>query len=55
MKKQIDKIVEIALREDIGSGDITTNCTIAKERKAKAVILAKEAGVVAGLRHEGAK
>jgi len=43
------KLIAEALREDIGSGDITTNAIISKDQKAKAIIVAKEAGVIAGL------
>ncbi|KKO55148.1 carboxylating nicotinate-nucleotide diphosphorylase [Paenibacillus sp. DMB20] len=37
------------LREDVGSGDITTATTIPQGHESKAVIHAKEAGVVAGM------
>jgi nicotinate-nucleotide pyrophosphorylase (carboxylating) len=43
------RIVKQALQEDIGSGDITTLATVEAKAKAKGFILAKEAGVVAGL------
>lgn len=41
-------IVELALREDIAHGDITSELMFNKE-KARAVIVAKEKGVVAGI------
>lgn len=43
------KIIREALREDIGSGDITTLATVPKSTKAKGAIKAKEMGVIAGL------
>jgi len=42
-------LVRKALREDIGSGDITTKNTVDKKARARGIILAKEAGVIAGL------
>lgn len=42
-------LIEIALKEDIGSGDITTENLIAPDRKGTGVILAKEPMVIAGL------
>jgi len=47
--KRILSIVKRALREDIGSGDITTDSLIRKDIKVKAIILAKENGILAGL------
>ena len=52
MELDIDKIkpfVESALNEDIGTGDITSDVLIAPGREAKAVIIAGEKGVIAGL------
>jgi nicotinate-nucleotide pyrophosphorylase (carboxylating) len=37
------------LAEDLGSGDITTETTIPRESKSKAVIHVKESGIIAGL------
>ncbi len=45
----IDKIVEQALLEDIGTGDITTDFIIPSNLKAKGIIKTSEEGVVAGL------
>ena len=36
------------LAEDIGSGDITTNATVPKGHTSRAIIVAKEEGVIAG-------
>ena len=46
---EINRILENALREDIGSGDITTNLLFPYDAECKAIILAKEEGLVAGL------
>ena len=48
-KKEVDRIISFALKEDIGSGDITTNSIIAKDKKSSAYFYAKENGIVAGL------
>jgi len=42
-------LVEAALAEDRGAGDWTTECTVPPERRARARIVAKETGVVAGV------
>jgi nicotinate-nucleotide pyrophosphorylase (carboxylating) len=46
---QIDAIVRLALDEDIGRGDITTQATVAADAIASAEILQKQPGVVCGL------
>ena len=45
----IDKIIEQALLEDIGTGDITTESIIPSNLEAKGIIKTSENGVVAGL------
>ena len=45
----IQHLIEIALKEDIGSGDITTDNLIDPQLKGKGLIIAKESLVVAGL------
>ena len=45
----IDKIIEQALLEDIGTGDITTKFIIPSNLTAKGIIKASEEGVVVGL------
>lgn len=45
----IGRIVAAALEEDIGSGDITTALTVPDGVTAVGVLLAKQAGVIAGL------
>jgi nicotinate-nucleotide pyrophosphorylase (carboxylating) len=46
---QVDQIIENALREDVGEGDITTNLLFSEGVQSKAAILAKEEGILAGL------
>lgn len=48
-EKLIAQIVELALEEDIGSGDITTASLITTSESVTATILVKEAGVICGL------
>lgn len=45
----IDKIIEQALLEDIGTGDITTESIVPSNLKAKGIIKTSEEGVIAGL------
>src|SRR5215470_172995 len=44
----VRELIEAALAEDIGRGDITTELTVPATLRATAVIVAKEAGVLAG-------
>jgi len=44
-----DHLIALALKEDIGSGDITTQSTIPKATIIDGVFLAKQKGIVAGL------
>jgi nicotinate-nucleotide pyrophosphorylase (carboxylating) len=46
---EIDPIIDAALKEDIPSGDITSESLIPAASRSRAVFLAKEAGVLAGL------
>lgn len=48
--KKIRPIVNRALREDIRKGDITTDLLVPESRRVKAKIVAREPGVVAGIR-----
>jgi nicotinate-nucleotide pyrophosphorylase (carboxylating) len=47
--QKIQKIVKIALEEDLGSGDITSNLIIPEKQKRQAIIITNESGVIAGL------
>ncbi len=44
-----EKIIKQALREDVGSGDVTSNLFIKSDSQSKAELLLKENGVIAGL------
>lgn len=46
---QIRKIIEAALAEDIGTGDITTEATVHPGRKGRALAVAKDDFIVAGI------
>ncbi len=43
------KLIKSALREDIGSGDITSQIIIPKDKKVRAALLLKEKAIVCGL------
>jgi|YNPNPStandDraft_1061719.scaffolds.fasta_scaffold00060_33 nicotinate-nucleotide pyrophosphorylase (carboxylating) len=45
----VDRLIELALEEDLGPGDVTTQALIPPDRKGAAQIRAKEPLVVAGL------
>lgn len=46
---EIDRIIVNAIREDIPSGDITTDNIIDEKARSKAYMMAKDTGVIAGL------
>ena len=48
-EKHISALIDNALTEDLGAGDVTTASTIPPDTKATASFLAKEAGTLAGL------
>lgn len=48
--EQLDKFIEIWLDEDIGDGDHTTLSTIPQGNAGKARLLAKQQGIIAGIR-----
>jgi nicotinate-nucleotide pyrophosphorylase (carboxylating) len=49
----IRALIDLALAEDIGGGDITSTLTVAAGRRARGRLLAKAAGVVSGLEVAG--
>ncbi len=49
VSKQIRKIIEMALAEDIGTGDITTTAIVNRALRGKAQAIAKDDFVVAGI------
>jgi nicotinate-nucleotide pyrophosphorylase (carboxylating) len=46
---QLDKVIDLALAEDIARGDITSQALVPPELSSLAVLLVKEAGVLAGI------
>jgi nicotinate-nucleotide pyrophosphorylase (carboxylating) len=50
MTDGLTDLVQRALDEDVGSGDITTDATVAENDRARALITQKAAGVIYGLR-----
>jgi nicotinate-nucleotide pyrophosphorylase (carboxylating) len=46
---EVDAAVKRALAEDIGPGDVTTNCIVSRAAKISGQIIAKQRGIVAGL------
>ena len=49
VEPDIRALIDLALAEDIGTGDITSLATIPADRNATAVMLAKENGVLSGI------
>ncbi len=45
----IDRIIRLALEEDLGSGDLTTNSIVRPDSKGRAVLIAKQDLILAGL------
>jgi nicotinate-nucleotide pyrophosphorylase (carboxylating) len=48
-QKEVDAIIDAALKEDTGHGDVTTQALIPPEMAGKAAVLIKEKGVLAGI------
>jgi nicotinate-nucleotide pyrophosphorylase (carboxylating) len=49
MDADIDQLIERALAEDVGDGDVTTEATVDAEARARATITQKAPGVISGL------
>ena len=49
LEEQIAAIIDLALAEDLGRGDVTSEILIPPELKGRATISAKEAGIMAGV------
>ena len=47
--KEVERIVELALEEDLGRGDVTTAALIPSDERGKGHILARSEGIVAGM------
>jgi nicotinate-nucleotide pyrophosphorylase (carboxylating) len=45
----VEAVVDSALKEDLGNGDITTNAIVPRGLRARAVLVAEEKGVLCGL------
>jgi nicotinate-nucleotide pyrophosphorylase (carboxylating) len=48
-REQLEKLIHLALIEDVGSGDITTNAIYSGTEKSTGIFIAKQDGVVAGI------
>lgn len=48
MNPLVEAIVDLALREDIGNGDVTTQAVFSGQEQAEAYLIAKEGGILAG-------
>jgi nicotinate-nucleotide pyrophosphorylase (carboxylating) len=48
--RECDRLIRLALQEDVGKGDVTSEFLIPKSEKSRAIILIKESGVIAGLK-----
>lgn len=49
MQAEVDQLIDMALHEDIGSGDVTATYFVPAEKQSRAFMLVKDDGVVAGL------
>ncbi|MGD8540402.1 MAG: nicotinate-nucleotide diphosphorylase (carboxylating), partial [Candidatus Aminicenantes bacterium] len=49
MTPEIDAIIEAALKEDMPDGDITSESLVPPESISRAIFLAKEDGILAGI------
>ena len=49
MKAEVEELIERALKEDIGDGDLTTEIVLQEPKYSKASIISKEDGVLAGI------
>ena len=49
MTEHVEKLIELALVEDLGTGDVTSEYFVPADARAKALMLIKADGVVAGL------
>ena len=47
--RTLDPLIELALAEDIGTGDITTESTVTPKQKGVGIIIVEDDGVIAGL------
>ncbi len=52
-EEQLANIIDLALDEDLGHGDVTTEALIPSDLKGKASVLIKESGILAGIEIAG--
>jgi nicotinate-nucleotide pyrophosphorylase (carboxylating) len=52
-EEQIEAIIDLAIAEDLGYGDVTSEILIPPELEGRAIIIARETGVVAGVEVAG--
>ena len=45
----LDRFLQAALNEDVGTGDVTTNCCVPEDAVSEGIFIAKETGIVCGL------
>lgn len=48
--KEAEKLIRLAIKEDLGKGDVTSEMLIPSNLKSKAELLVKEDGIIAGLK-----
>ncbi len=48
-QEQVENIIDLALAEDLGHGDVTTEALIPADLRGKASVLIKESGILAGI------
>jgi nicotinate-nucleotide pyrophosphorylase len=46
--RQVDDIISLALAEDLGEGDVTSEALVSPELRGKASVMVKENGILAG-------
>ena len=49
MDKRVSQLIDLALAEDIGPGDVTSEYFVPVDREGRAFLVAKSNGVVAGV------
>ncbi|HUW56949.1 MAG TPA: carboxylating nicotinate-nucleotide diphosphorylase [Planctomycetota bacterium] len=47
--EEVQQLIRLAVEEDLGAGDVTTDAVVPAEVQARASVVARESGVVAGL------
>lgn len=49
MQPEVEQLIDLALKEDIGAGDVTVEYFVPAEKQSRASMLVEDAGVIAGL------